>query len=308
MKGRLGMLVAISLAVLAVVWTRPRLAQVAQGVKARSDVYALPPPSVLGRASLGYRAALADYLWAHVLVTQGLRMGEKRPFSEVALFLDAINYLDPQFREPYRLADSIMSFQVGDPDRAASVRQARIVLERGLVQFPYDAELWLNYGQFLAYIAPGSLPADAEERAEWQEVGAKALIRAGELAGDESTVYKAMSAAAILNRQGEVDAAIQFLERLYAVADDEAVREDVGQRLQALRQGRRESRGFELSQAFDSVWRQDLPFARRTLLSVLGPPTDPWRCVGPECRRGEPCRNNWKSWSESVPRGRGAVP
>jgi tetratricopeptide (TPR) repeat protein len=308
MKGHVGLMVSLSLAVLAVAWTRPHVARAVQEVKAHSDVYALPPPSVLSRASLGYRSALADYLWAHVLVTQGLRMGEKRPFSEVALYLEAINHLDPQFREPYRLADSIMSFQVGDPDREESVRQARIVLERGLVHFPYDAELWLNYGQFLAYIAPGSLPADAEERAGWQEAGAKALVRAGELAGDESTVYKAMSAAAILNRQGEVDAAIQFLERLYAVADDEDVREDVGQRLQALRQGKQQSRDFELSQAFDSVWRRDLPFARRTLLSVLGPPTDPWRCVGPAHERGGPCSVDWKSWSESVPRGTGAAP
>ncbi len=306
-RGPAGLLIAILMAVLAVAWTRPRLAHVAQEVKVRSDVYALPPPSVLGRASLGYRAALADYLWAHVLVTQGLRMGEKRPFSEVALYLEAINYLDPQFREPYRLADSIMSFQIGDPDRAASVRQAREVLERGLAQFPYDAELWLNYGQFLAYIAPGSVPVDAEERVEWQAAGAKALVRAGELAGDDATAYKAMSAATILNRQGEVDAAIQFLERLYAVADNEEVREDVGQRLQALRQGRQESRDFELSQAFDSLWRQDLPFARRTLLSVLGPPTDPWRCAG-SAREQEACNVNWRSWSESVPRGRGAAP
>jgi hypothetical protein len=297
---------SLGLAVLAVTWARPRLARVVQVVKVRSDVYSLPPPPVLGRASLGYRSALADYLWAHVLVTQGLRMGEKRPFSEVALYLDVINYLDPDFREPYRLADSIMSFQIGDPDRVESVRQARIVLERGLVQFPYDAELWLNYGQFLAYIAPGSLPVDAEEKTDWQEAGARALVRAGELGGDGATLYKAMSAAAILNRQGEVEAAIQFLERLYAVADDEEVREDVGRRLQALRQGRQESRDFELSQAFDSVWRDDLPFAPRAMLSVLGPPYNAWECAGRPSRNF--CKKDWRSWSDRIPLGSGARP
>ncbi|HQK20865.1 MAG TPA: HAT repeat-containing protein, partial [Polyangiaceae bacterium] len=134
--------------------SRPRLVEWLSQAKETSDVYVLPPPTVLARASLGYRAAVADYLWAHVLVTQGLRMGAKRPFQEVGQYLDAINHLDPAYREPYRLADSLLSHQAGDSDRAQSVRRARQILERGLIQFPYDAELWLNYGQFLAYIGP----------------------------------------------------------------------------------------------------------------------------------------------------------
>jgi len=298
MRARAGAVVALVLSIVAIGWARPRVTQAAKVVKNQSDVYTLPPPRILARVSLGYRSALADYLWAHVLVTQGLRMGEKRPFSEVVQYLHAINQLDPRFREPYRLADSLLSFQINDPDRGASVREARRVLERGLAEFPYDSELWLNYGQFLAYIGPGSLPVDAEDRAEMQRAGARALIRAGELGGDESTVFKSISAAAILHRKGEVDAAIRFLERLHAVADDEEVREDVGRRLHALRQGRQASRDFELSRAFDSVWQKDLPFAPRSWLSVLGPHRETWLCAGPRGERNDvPCISDWPAWS-----------
>lgn len=291
-----------------IAWSRPRLSDAMEAVTTGQDVYVLPPPRVLEIGSLGYRSALADYLWAHVLVTQGLRMGEKRPFAAIASYLEAVNHLDPDFREPYRLADSLMSFQIGDPDRADSVRKARVVLERGLRRFPYDSELWLNYGQFLAYIGVGMLPEGSEERKSWREDGARALVRAGELGGDEATSLRAMSAATILNRQGEVEAAILFLERLHAVAADDAVREDVGRRLTVLRQGRQASRDFALSQAYDALWRDSLPFAPRARLSILGPPVHVWACSGPQARPGAQCIRDWPSWAESALRKEGAAP
>ncbi len=262
--------------------SRPRLVEWLSQAKETSDVYVLPPPTVLARASLGYRAAVADYLWAHVLVTQGLRMGAKRPFQEVGQYLDAINHLDPAYREPYRLADSLLSHQAGDSDRAQSVRRARQILERGLIQFPYDAELWLNYGQFLAYIGPGALQFDSEEWHAWRNEGAKAIVRAGELgASDEAMVFRSMSATTILNKAGEVDAAIRFLERLYTATDNEEARDDILRSLESLRAGKAASRDFELAKKFDSLWRADLPFASRVMLSVLGPPVDAWKCAGP---------------------------
>lgn len=309
MRTRLAVLVALVTSVGAIAWAQPRLVRIEAAVKERSDIYALPPPEILRKVSFGYRAALADYLWAHVLVTQGLRMGERRPFTEIAEFVDAINCLDPTFREPYRLADSIMSFQINDPNRVESLRRARQVLERGVMQFPYDAELWLNFGQFLAYIGFSMLPPESKERSEWREDGARAIVRAGELGGTDENIYKSMSAAAILNRQGEIDAAIRFMERLFAMTEDDVVREDIGRRLAVLRQGRRASRDFELSGEFDRVWRRDLPFASRTLLSVLGPHVDPWACTGPRMQLDIAlCDRDWPAWSEHALRRRGAEP
>ena len=81
---------AIALAILClcglvIAFARPRLFIAEARVKERSDAYALPPSNVLPAVSLGYRDALADMIWAHVLVTQGLRFGEKRAFDHLDL-------------------------------------------------------------------------------------------------------------------------------------------------------------------------------------------------------------------------------
>jgi hypothetical protein len=215
------------------------------------------------------------------LVTQGLRIGEKRPFSEVAQYLDAINYLDPKFREPYRFADTLLTFQVNNTNKTESIRAARRILARGIEQFPYDGELHLNYGQFLAYLAPGHFPEGSNERTEWRRDGTLVLIRAGELSGDDYTILKALPAAAMLKRQGETDAAIRFLERLYSISDDPEVRDDIVLRLKTLYSGRRSSVDHELSVEFDTLWRKDIPFAPRSWLSILGQPRETWKCSGP---------------------------
>lgn len=292
--------VALLTSMVLVAGSRSRVVREEASVREESAVYTLPPPEALERLSLGYRAALADYLWAHVLVTQGLRLGERRPFPEIAAYLDAINHLDPRFREPYRLTDSIMSFQAGDPDRAATVARVREILERGLRSFPYDAELWLNYGQFLAYIGPGAFD-DPKKTKEWRQAGAQALVRAGELGGhDESMSWRTVSAATILTRQGERDAAIRFLERVYSVVESEEAKEQVRVRLEAMREGQRRSREMTLSQAFDEFWREDLPFAPRARLSVVGPPTDTWACAGQERVENVRCNRTWVAWSETA--------
>lgn len=302
MKRTIATILLLVSAALLVARSRPAVATVAARVKARSDVYALPPARALTVLSFGYRAAVADYLWAHVLVTQGLRMNERRPFQYIVDYLDAINALDPKFREPYRLADSLLSFQVNDPNRQESIRQARRILERGLAQRPFDAELHLNYGQFLAYIAPGML-SDSKEREAWIQAGIKALTRAMDLGGqNEFVAWRSLPVATILSRQGEVDAAIRFLERAYSIAEDEEARADIAQRLEALTQGKARTRELRFTREFDEVWRKDLPFAPRMVMSVLGPSIDSAACAGPardEARRKE-CLRDWNAWAETV--------
>ena len=263
-----------------VAWTRPKLFRIESIAKEKTNVYSLPPPNVLATMTMGYRTATADYLWAHVLVTSGLRMGEKRPFSEVAEYLDAINYLDPHFREPYRLADTLLTFQINDTQRKASASAAMRILERGVTEFPYDAELHVNYGQFLAYIAPAFYEDGSEERMQVRRQGALVLMRAGEL-GDDQIIKKTISAATMLNKMGEIDAAISFLERLYSIADNDEVRQDIVHNLAKLRQGKQASINYESSREHDLLWRKDLPFAPRSWLSLLGTPREIWKCTGP---------------------------
>ena len=65
-----------------------------------ADVYPLPPPEQTVTASLGYRAALADFLFAHVLVDYGIHASEHRRLEFAGEYIDTINALDPTFREP----------------------------------------------------------------------------------------------------------------------------------------------------------------------------------------------------------------
>lgn len=285
-------------------FARPRVTRVAHAVEARSDVYALPPAEVLPTVSFGYRAALADLIWAHVLVAQGLRFSEGRPFEHVTLCLDAINALEPKFREPYRLTDSLVSFQRNDPNPDRSAHETKRILERGLRELPYDAQLWVNYGEYLAYIAPSMLK-DQKETARWRIDGARALVHAGELGSKSETVlWHSVSAVGILSKEGEVDAMVRFLEQIYAMTEDSELREYVEKRLQALANDRREFARITLTQAMDAVWKETFPFVPRALLRLVGPPVNTWECAGPLSadHPREACARDWSSWVHWVSR------
>lgn len=311
-RGLLIVLVLLGLCMGAIGMVRGRLCEQVASVQQRNEVYSLPPAHVLRHLSMGYQSALADYLWAHVLVTQGLRMQQKRAFHEVGQYLEAIVGLDPWFRQPYRLADTLLVLQVGVNDQMAAAQHARQMMLRGLERFPYDAELWLNYGQFLAYLAPSIVPKEPtdpnedpalyqERITQWKREGVRALVRAGELGGaDDSVAIRSMSAATLLTFHGQTQAAIRFLERLYASTDNAQAREDIGERLLKLRKDQEASRDFRVAQAFDRLWREDAPFGPASLLSVLGPPVNTWKCAGPQRdRKGVSCARTWSDWAEN---------
>src|SRR6185437_3122910 len=98
-------------AAVVIAMVRGPLFDVNKRVRERSDVYALPPPRQLVALSLGYRSALADVLWAHLLVSQGLHTEQHRRYGNLIRLLDAINTLEPTYRDPYRFAESLITFQ-----------------------------------------------------------------------------------------------------------------------------------------------------------------------------------------------------
>lgn len=298
---RLGFACSLLAAALLIALVTPWLTTRVAKLSARSDVYALPPRYLLRPVSLGHTAALADIIWAHVLVTQGLRTSENRPFEHLENYLDAIHELDPGFREPYRLAHSLLIFQRNDPNPEHSVRTARRIMEAGLQRFPHDASLWLDYGEFLAYLAPPYLP-DSKEQARWKRDGARAIIRAGELGSKDDNLYwRSISAVALLSKEGERDAMLRFLERVYTMTEDEELKRNLEGQIGVLRAGRGESRRLSLNKAFEELWRTTTPFVSRTQRRVLGPTVDPWKCSGalPPVRP-ESCLRNWTAWARSV--------
>jgi hypothetical protein len=294
-----GALLIVSVA--AIGYARPRAVASTTAVKITSDMFALPPPAVLSVLSLGYRSALADLIFASTLVSYGTHGEEHRRFEFVGQYLDSIVGLDPHFCQTYHYADTFIVYQaVGSPD-PEDVRHARRLLEKGLEMCPNDGRLWMSAGQFMAFIATQFL-TDEEEKKEFLTTGARTLSRAGELETDNQNVqWQALGAAGIFSREGKLEAAIDSLERVYTVTDDEELKANVLAKLGALREEERLDLRKHRAEAFNQAWRRDMPFVSRTGMLVLGPRYDVPRCSG---RVDAPsCSNSWEGWAKTAVEG-----
>ncbi|WP_438030930.1 hypothetical protein [Sorangium sp. So ce233] len=283
---------------------RAPAADLERRVAETSDVYVLPPPDEVVTLSLGYRSALADLLWSHVLVSQGLHTFERRRFENLTLLLDAINALDPTFRDPYLFADALITFQTSTTPRE-EVLKAREIMERGVQHRPLDGELWLALGQFVAFIAPASYLTDPAEKTQWRLDGARMLARAAELGGGDASIsWQALGGAGILGRAGEREAQIRFLQRTLAVTDDEELRQQIRTQLDKLL-GERAAEGYRRRlDGFSEIWRRDLPFVSKTTMLVLGPPRDPAYCAGGAHADEPRCATTWRAWAERIEQDR----
>ncbi len=270
-------------------------------IKAKHDVFFLPPPKQLSAMSLGYRAALADLLWSHVMVSQGLHSSQGRRFENLLGLYDGINELAPKWRTPYLLVDTLVTFQVSGIPRYEEVVRTREILERGVAERPLDAELWLSLGQFVSYIAAPSYLEDShpEVAKRWRLEGASYLARAAELGGDDSNIsWQAMGAAKILHQAGETEAVIRFLKRTYAVTDDEELKADLMLKLRALNTERNQLAYEARDSGFRDFIRAETRFiTSRNLALALGPPFPPAHCAGVPQPQQPRCATQWKEWS-----------
>jgi hypothetical protein len=274
---------------------QPRLAARLQGVTSTRDSYALPAPEATIVASLGYRAALADLVFANVLVSYGLHFDERRGFEFVGHYLDAITALEPKFRAPYSVADTLLTLQAQPPPPGNYVK-ARELLERGMHELAYDSHLWLQAGQFMAYLGPPQFQ-DPKVKQEWRLAGARRLARACELISeDENLPFQCISAAGMLSREGEIDATVQFLERVLVVSDNEEIHALALGLLQQRAGERERLRAEERRQRFRQAWGQDLRFVAKDLLLVVGPQFPAARCAG-LLVEDPACATSWRAWT-----------
>ena len=285
----------VVLAACAVAYARPRVVAATNRVKETSDVFALPAPSMLIALSLGYRSALADWLYTATIVSYGIHGEEHRRFDFVGKYLESIALLDPTFCQPYRYADTFIIYQPTGSPGPDEVRTARRLIERGLEACPSDDRLWLSGGQFMAFIGPQFL-TDESEKQELKLAGARALAHAAELSsGNQKAQWQALAAAGIFTREGNREAAIAFLEKAYAVTDDDELKRDIHAKLDTLRQEGAFERAKRRAQAFEEEWRRDLSFVSRTGILVLGPRFDASRCSG-GAHSERQCSQSWADW------------
>ncbi len=288
----------LGISVLAIATIRPGLAQRFHGLSTRTDVYALPAPEQTIVASLGWRSAVADLIFAHVLVSYGLHFQERRRFEFVGNYLDTINALDPKFRAPYAYADTLLTLGPEAP-RWQDHEKAREILERGMRERPDDGALWSTAGQFMAYLAPARTQ-DPKVKEEWRLAGARRLARACELVGSNDNLpYHCITAATIFSKAGEREATRRFLERVLAVTDDEQIRQMALSYLERTLGEEQRAEVARRVQAFRAAWEKDLVFVSKDSLLIVGPDFDPAQCSGRI--DGEACATSWRDWGEQSP-------
>ncbi len=286
-----GLLLAVS--VLGVARVQPRLAARVHEVKVDHDVYLLPPPSELRAMSLGYRAAAADAAWAKLIVEYGTHWSEHRPFDDAAKYMEAILALDPTYPLVYKYAETLIVYHppVGT---LQDWYVARGFLERGTRERPYDSEVWLHYGQFLAFAA-GSFVKDQAELDRYREEGARAIVHAVELGADAD---RTISAATLLSRYGQRDAAIRDLRRAYALTDDDRDRGLIAQKLAVLGATADKDEIESNMRVIESRWRDEFAFLSRDAYMLIGPIRDPNKCVG---RASVGCPRDWNDVIQRAP-------
>lgn len=274
-----------------VAWLQPRLAREAHDIKEVGDVYPLPPPAELHMATLGWDAAAVNLLWSKLLVDYGMHWSEHREFVDTPKYADAILELEPTYAPLYRFIDTMLAYRPlqGTED---DIRKARAYLERGTRARPEDRDLWMTYGQFIAFIAPSFLHDEAEI-ARWRRDGAEAMGHAVELGGDAD---RALTAATLLTKAGATQAAIRYLEHAYAFTEHPSmasVHEAIGRRLAALQATEVRQAADVAARAIDERWHAELPFVSRDEYLLLGPSVDPLRCAGLAAADDPSCARDW---------------
>jgi hypothetical protein len=274
-----------------VAWLQPGLSRTVHEVKERDDIVAFPPPAELHAAVLGWDAAAVDVLWAKLLVEYGLHFSERREFTQIPRYVDAILELEPTYAPLYSYVDTMLAYRPMQGTEA-DVRLARGYLERGTRERSQDPSIWMRYGQFIAFIAPSFLKSDADKSA-WRRDGAEAIARAGELGADQKD---ALAAAAMMSRAGSTREAIRYLEHAYAFTEHPAMREvheAIGKRLEALAAVSSRDTTDAVMRAIETRQARELPAISRGQYLLLGPVTDAARCAGTTATIDRTCTRSW---------------
>ena len=286
------------LGVLLITMVRGSLAETFDGLKIKNDVYPLPPVQQTVLLSLGYRAALADVIFAHLLVSQGLHFQEKRRFEFVGSYLETINELDPKFRSPYMIADTLLTMQPVPPPLSYYIK-ARAILERGMKELPFDSELHINAGQYLLYLGINAIK-DPEEQAEWKRAGTRAFARACEVLGNQKNLpFHCIHAAAMLEKEGKREAMLAFVHKMLTVDDPEIREKALAYLAFAEGQAARQKAEARFS-ALAKEHAEDAPFLSGDLYGLLPPRFETLACTGMSNSLQPRCATSWRDRTEEL--------
>lgn len=277
--GDVSKLLALGACALAVAWSRPKLAEDYKQLGTSEDIYAIPSEAQLVVFSLGYRSAAADLLFGRTMVAAGVHFAERRVFHHLDAYLRGIIALDPKYLDVYRYADTLLNLSTVEMPKE-NLYIAREIQERGLREFPHEPQLWISTGQFMAYLAPNRF-TDEKTKREWRLAAIPILQHACDIwPSREALPDVCLSSSTLYNQAGETDAAIDSLQRLIAVSDDETLRARAAEKLRQLAGERAARKVQESLRHLEPLREGDLPAVNPLRYQLLSPPFDEESCVG----------------------------
>ncbi len=229
-----------------------------------------PSTSAAPFVSLGYREALADYLWVRAI---GYFGGHGDTAQGVEALVRGIAALDPHFRRVWDWGARAMTMADHGVDQDTYLHSIDF-LEQGMTVYPNDWHLPMLAGQ--TYVVDLQSKDPAQIRA-WQEAGASLLekaIRMPDAPADQATL-----ATTLRTKLGQHDRAVRELREMILITDDASAKKEMITKLAALEQ--RDASALEAAiddarKEFQSAWLRDRPEVPATIYVVLGPHPKPY--------------------------------
>jgi len=221
-------------------------------------------------ASLRHTELLADLIHARANVYYGTQLHARVPTKWLAQYLDTAIDLDPKFQRLY-LAGAAMLIYNGQRITPDMVLAAIHVLERGHKAFPFEWEFPFQIGFNFLFELPQDAGEDDPRVPGWRQQGVEMLRQAALYEGIPYFIPNLV--ARMLTRSGADDLAIRHLEQAYAVATNPEARDQIRNKLFALR-GKQFSEQLEENlRTFTRMIEERFPEAPEAFSLVVGPRT-----------------------------------
>ncbi len=228
------------------------------GERRAAELAYLPKGEYLKVAVLGYRQAVADLIWLKAVQ----QLGERNPSIQSYLWAyhaaDVLTDLDPKFVFAYQAVGTVLGVWAERP------KESIAILTKGIQHNPTAWELPFYTGYAYFYLLHQPLEA------------ARYFRLASELPG--SPDYLPRLAARMSVEAGDLDAALEFLRRLYAQTKDDRLREGLQRRMMEV-QAERDMHRLEEAVRLYQKHMKRLPKTLEDLVVrgiISEVPVDPW--------------------------------
>ena len=172
--------------------------------KSQERLY-FPSGQFLVESTLGFREAMADYLWFRFVQYYGDFAKGKNDFRYFDLLIDGVTKLDPSFDEAYYFASLVYWSSYNDIPRAVNM------LKRGILANPDKAKLRFQVG-FIYYV----IERDYLRAAHWFEMASRC---------SDATDKESRFAAFARHRAGDDRVSLELWRNLYATTDSPQMKE-----------------------------------------------------------------------------------